>query len=115
MRPRQVQTPSYRLTPDAENDLLEIAKYTVETWGVKQARLYEAAILRCFAALGQGSARTSIPITSRPELKSCRCQHHYVFSLHGESERPVIIAVLHENMHLITRLRVRLEAVGHEG
>jgi len=64
---------SYRLTPDAENDLLGIAEYTVETWGVKQARRYEAALLRCFAALGQGSARTSTPLTRRPELKSCRC------------------------------------------
>ena len=99
---------SYRLTPDAENDLLRIAEYTVETWGVKQARRYEAALVRCFAALGQGSARTSTPLTHRPELKSCRCQHHYVFSLHEEGDRPTIIAVLHEKMDLITRLRERL-------
>jgi hypothetical protein len=32
-----------------------------------------------------------------------------VFSIHEEDEKPVIVAVLHENMDLIERLRERLE------
>lgn len=109
MRPSPTPMPSYKLTPDAESDLLGIAKYTIKTWGVKQALRYEAALERCFSSLGQGSARTSTPLPHRPELSCCRCQHHYVFALHEEGNPPVILAVLHENMDLVARLRERLD------
>ncbi len=36
----------YELTPDAENDLREIARYTTRTWGVAQTRKYKAALVR---------------------------------------------------------------------
>ena len=29
--------PEYELTPAAEEDLLEIARYTIKTWGLEQA------------------------------------------------------------------------------
>ncbi len=100
--------PEYRLTPDAEDDLLEIAIYTIETWGLEQADAYEAALAACFHAIAEGEAPSSAPITHRPELKVTRCQHHYVFSLHEENTRALIVAILHEKMDLMVRLRERL-------
>jgi toxin ParE1/3/4 len=36
--------------------------------------------------------------------------HHHVFSLHEENASPLIIAVLHEKMDLMTRLGDRLDS-----
>ncbi len=43
----------YELTPDAENDLREIARYTTRTWGVAQTRKYKAALLRGFTGIAK--------------------------------------------------------------
>jgi len=103
--------PEYRLSPDAEADLESIARYTVETWGTDQAREYQTGLVSCFKAIASGTARTTVPIAQRPEFCSLHCQHHYVFALLESGEPVSIIAVLHENMDLPTRLRERLE--GH--
>jgi plasmid stabilization system protein ParE len=99
----------YKLTPDAENDLREIARYTTRTWGAAQTRNYKAALLRGFTGIAKETVRSGQPLPHRPDVRSCRCEHHYVFSIHKEDEKPVIVAVLHENMDLIERLRKRLE------
>jgi toxin ParE1/3/4 len=99
----------YELTLDAENDLREIARYTTRTWGVAQTRKYKAALLRGFTGIAKETVHSRQPLPHRPDVRSCRCEHHYVFSIHEEDEKPVIVAVLHENMDLIERLRERLE------
>lgn len=101
--------PSYKLTPDAENDLLEIAIYTIETWGLEQSDSYEAALGVCFRSIAAGTAHTRSPIPHRPELQVCRCEHHYVFALLEEGSAALIVAVLHEKMDLMVRLRERLD------
>ncbi|MEO6596406.1 MAG: type II toxin-antitoxin system RelE/ParE family toxin [Planctomycetota bacterium] len=98
----------YELALGAERDLLEVARYTLETWGPRQTDRYEAALLKHFEAIADGSAHTRRPLPLRPELYSSRCQHHYVFSLERRAECPLILAVLHESMDLIARLAQRL-------
>lgn len=99
---------SYTLTPDAENDLVAIATYTIATWGLEQAARYEAALESCFESLADGSARSKAPIAHRPELRVVRCEHHYVFVRLEEEAPPLILAVLHEKMDLMERLKDRL-------
>ncbi len=99
----------YALTLDAERDLLSIAIYTIETWGCEQADAYESNLECCFQAIGRGEARTSSPFPDRPELQVTRCRHHHVFSLHEGSAAVLIVAVLHEKMDLMARLRERLD------
>ncbi|SDW01060.1 type II toxin-antitoxin system RelE/ParE family toxin [Nitrosomonas oligotropha] len=56
--------PGYELTALAEEDLKAIALYTVNTWGIEQAKHYEALLLRRFQEIAQGS------ITPRVFLKN---------------------------------------------
>lgn len=98
----------YELTRSADDDLLGIAVYTIETWGLEQLERYEAALVSHFEALGRGEARTMTPIKRRPKLLSSRCEHHYVFSLQRDDDCPLILAVLGEKMDLMVRLRERL-------
>lgn len=99
---------NYELTQAAEEDLKDIALYTVSKWGVKQATRYGALLDSHFEAIGNGKARTRIFLTHRPELRVSRVERHYVFHLERESTGPLILAVLHENMDLMARLRARL-------
>ena len=100
--------PDYELSPAAVDDLLQIALYTIKTWGLVQTDRYEAALESHFRAIGRGDAVTSNPIPNRPELRCSRCEHHYIFSFHRPGVAPLILAVLHENMDLMKRLAERL-------
>ena len=105
----------YELSPATEADLLEIALYTIRTWGVKQAERYEAALESHFVAIGRKDVRSRAFLEHRPELRVSRCEHHYVFFLQHENARPLILAVFHENMDLMARLRDRLDAPDNAG
>ncbi len=100
----------YGLAPAAAQDLLEIAAYTIRTWGNEQSEHYEKALVDHFVALARGDVRTKAPLPGRPELIVSRCEHHYVFAVLLEGESLLILAVLHEKMDLMARLRKRLDS-----
>jgi toxin ParE1/3/4 len=100
--------PNYELAAAAEHDIESIAHYTISKWGVKQALSY-GALLDChFEAIGNGKAKSRVFMQHRPELRVSRVEHHYVFHQERKKQRPLIIAVLHEKMDLMVRLRDRL-------
>jgi plasmid stabilization system protein ParE len=101
--------PKCELAEAAEADLESIAFYTLSKWGEKQAARYGAVLDAHFEAIAGGKARTRIFIRHRPELRVSRVGHHYVFHLEREQRCPLILAVFHENMDLMTRLHDRLE------
>jgi len=102
----------YELTPAAEADLREIARYTLRQWGARQQRRYARQLEVCFRGIADGSLRSRDFSERHPQLRVTRCQHHYVFFLHPEGQKPHIIAVLHEHMDLLTRIRGRLSRPG---
>lgn len=71
----------YQLAPDVLLDLEAIFDYTIDRWGIEQAHRYKSKIV----------------------------QHHYVFHLVRENQAPLIIAILHERMNMIDRIRNRLD------
>ena len=99
---------NYELTAAADEDLKSIALYTISKWGPAQAARYAAFLEAHFEAIGSGKARTRIFLRHRPELRVSRARRHYVFHLEREKQCPLILAVFHENMDLMTRLRARL-------
>lgn len=101
--------PEYELTFEAEEDLLGIARYTIKTWGEAQARVYNAALKMAFSAIGANPDKGRVFFKTRPELRCLRAEHHYVFYLIEESNVPLIVAVFHENMDLVSRIGKRLD------
>ena len=87
---------------------MEIARYTIKKGGDEQAEHYEGKLRSCFEAIARGKTRPRELLKSRPELMVVRCEHHYVFYRLRKGQPPLIIAVLHENMDLVKRLRDRL-------
>lgn len=98
----------YELTPAAETDLREIARYTRRQWGVAQSRDYARRLTSCFQTIADGEVVQRTFSDLFPELLVMRCEHHFIFYLHPEGQKPEIIAVLHERMDMIARLSNRM-------
>ena len=64
----------------------------------------------CFTSIGRGKIRARVFLKKRPELLFTHCEHHYIFYILREDACPLIIAALHENMNLVTRLKNRFRA-----
>lgn len=86
----------------------EVARYTRETWGEAQTARYAARLEAHLRALASGRGRARLFLRHRPELRVSRCGHHYVFHLVRDNQGPLILAVFHERMDLMQRLRDRL-------
>ena len=100
---------SYELTPDADADLEDIARYTTLEWGPEQATLYIDKLHQGFHKIATKEVMSKIFYKRLPQVFLTRCEHHYVFYLHAKKAKPVIIAVLHKRMVMLTRLKERFE------
>ncbi|MGR3758323.1 MAG: type II toxin-antitoxin system RelE/ParE family toxin [Tranquillimonas sp.] len=98
--------PSYGLTLAAEKDLRGIWRYTCDRWGFDQAETYFSQIEACCEAVGRGTARWKMLDGLPNDVRIHRCKRHYIVWL--EAERPIIIAILHERMNFVRRLKDRL-------
>ncbi|WP_269525319.1 type II toxin-antitoxin system RelE/ParE family toxin [Coraliomargarita parva] len=97
------------MTPEARDDLRSIARYTLETWGAAQQQIYRDKLIACFEAIANGGIVARHFSKKYPDCSVTRCEHHYVFYLEAVHESPpVIIAVLHEKMDFLVRLKSRL-------
>ena len=93
---------SLRLTRRAEASLVEIAKWTIEKFGLKQAELYENEVLtRCQAILnGQAHSRScAVLIDNAADLRFARAGEHFLVFL-DQPEEVIIVDILHSRSDL---------------
>ncbi len=103
----------YELTTLAEEDMKDIARYTIDTWGIEQAKRYETLLPKRFQEIGKDIITPRIFLKSRPDLLFTHCEHHYIFYWQpNDKTKPIILAVLHERMDLMQRLKARLVTRG---
>jgi toxin ParE1/3/4 len=97
---------NYRLTSDAQTDLIEIRRYTLKQWGAAQSKKYLTDLRQTIRLLAE---KTSMG-KSRPEVAdnvfSFPYVSHVIYYLVHEQQL-VVFAVLHKRMvpvkHLIER------------
>ncbi len=99
---------NYAITQDADTDLEIIARSTIETWGLEQAERYLDSLHQCFQNIGDRRVQGRAFSELFPHVFVTHCQHHYIFYLTPDNQKPVIFAVLHERMDLLVRLKERL-------
>lgn len=93
---------SFRLTRRAEASLIEIAKWTIEKFGLKQAELYESEVLsRCQAILnGQAHSRSCAGLVDDAvDLRFARAGEHFLVFLDRPDEL-IIVDILHSRSDL---------------
>lgn len=98
----------WRLTRGAEASLAEIARWTVETFGPRQAAAYEDDLIAVCIAIASGTALTQdcrrIVDPDLPEdLRFARAGQHFVIFIDG-AEQVVIVDFLHVRSDLPRRL-----------
>lgn len=98
----------YDLTPAAEADLRDIVRYTLRQWGARQAQRYVRLLEAGLRMIAEGRAVSRTFSERYPQVRVTRCEHHYIFYLHPEGQKPRILAVLPEHMDLLARLGDRL-------
>ncbi|KMK63924.1 type II toxin-antitoxin system RelE/ParE family toxin [Puniceibacterium sp. IMCC21224] len=93
---------SLRLTRRAEASLVEIAKWTIEQFGLKQAELYENEVLtRCQAILnGQAHSRScAVLVDDAADLRFARAGEHFLLFL-DQPDEVIIVDILHSRSDL---------------
>lgn len=101
--------PFYELSDDAETDLDGITKYTYENHGVAQTLKYIDHLDECANNLAMGNGHYKALPEIHPQLRMKHCQHHYIFGVITKSSPMLVVAILHERMKLIERVKMRLE------
>ena len=99
---------NFELSHLADGDIAGIILYTIEKWDADQAIRYVGFLDAHFEAIGNGEARTKVILGHREDLRVSRCQKHVIFHLERAGGRPLILAVFHESMELMERLKERL-------
>ncbi len=93
---------SFRLTRRAEVSLVEIARWTIENFGLHQAELYEVELLtRCEALLnGQVHSRScAVFVDDAEDLRFVRAGEHFLVFL-DRSDELIIVDILHSRSDL---------------
>lgn len=93
---------SLRLTRRAEASLVEIAKWTIEQFGLKQADLFETELLtRCQAILnGQAHSRScAVLVDGVADLRFARAGEHFLVFL-DQPDEVIIVDILHSRSDL---------------
>lgn len=99
---------SFELSYLADQDLENIAKYTIEKWDLAQAEKYLSLLDTHFEKIHNKNVIIRDVFKHRNDLKVSRCEHHVIFHLNRPTEAPLILAVLHKSMDLMTRLKERI-------
>lgn len=101
-------TRPYVYARQATADLRDIARYTARQWGAAQARAYAQQIDDAAAALAQGRGAYKDWSAVLEGLRVKAVGSHYLFGVHRADRPMLILAVLHEPMELMARIKDRL-------
>ncbi|MFT3804623.1 MAG: type II toxin-antitoxin system RelE/ParE family toxin [Burkholderiaceae bacterium] len=99
---------AYVLSKGAVADLREITRYTIATWGEERCRTYVAEIETTASALARGEGVYREMDVVLPGLRMAWSGKHCLFCLPRPGQRPIILAILHERMDILARLKDRL-------
>ena len=87
----------YRLSERAYADIIGIGSYTMERFGIEQARRYRDQLERAFQVLADHPARGRTADDVAPGLRRWNYHSHVVF-FRPEAQGVVIVRVLHQAM-----------------
>lgn len=99
---------SYEKTQATLDDWRKIAGYTRDNYGEAQTRKYMASLLKCIEATAKGTGVYKDKQMGSRKIRIKHCQKHYIFSLVQKNKPLLVLAIFHEKMDLMTRLKNRL-------
>lgn len=94
----------FRLTTRAVLDLSEIADFTIQLFGIEQARLYRDGFNNCFEVLAQNPQLGRSAAELAPNLRRYEHQSHVVFYIPRDTGI-LIVRILHQRMDFKQHLK----------
>lgn len=98
----------YQKTLDVDKDWQGIVAYTNDKHGEIQTQKYMQQLEDCIIAMAKGEGHYRDKILSRYIVRVKHCQKHYIFGLMRDNTPMLVIAIFHERMDLMRRLKDRL-------
>lgn len=95
---------SFKVTPAARNDILNIGRYTQNEWGKQQRQKYLAGLNIRFKFLAENPLLSRERVDLTPPVHIHRHEKHLIVYL-VEPSHILIVRVLHESMDIETRLK----------
>ena len=103
-----MSSPTYRLTPEAQADLSEIRQYTLQQWGIVQARQYLSGLRKTLNLLAEAPSLGELrPEVGTNVLSFPHVSHVVYYIVH--KQQVVIFGVLHKRMVPLKHLMERSE------
>jgi toxin ParE1/3/4 len=99
---------AYVVSKGAAADLREITTYTRAAWGEAQSKSYIAELDAAARAVAKGEGAFKELSSLLPGLRMARSGKHIIFCMPQENGPAIILAILHERMDLMVRLKSRL-------
>ncbi|WP_341228490.1 type II toxin-antitoxin system RelE/ParE family toxin [uncultured Arcticibacterium sp.] len=94
---------------DAENDWRLIMEYTLDEFGEDQVHKYTKGLSLCLKALSIQQGYFKKVKIAQHQIFLKHCQKHYVFALERKGKPMLVLAIFHERMNLMQRLKDRLQ------
>ena len=97
---------NYRLTPDAQSDLIEIHRYTLVQWGSVQSKKYLSELRQIMSLLSETPKMGTQRLELGAEIFSFPHSRHVIYyQCHG---KPLIVfGILHKSMVPMVHLEDR--------
>jgi len=100
----------WRLTRQAEASLLDIALWTIENFGPRQAQAYEEDLITRCSSIASGSVtsqscRAIIDPNLKEDLRFARSGQHFIVFLEDEAS-VIIVDFLHSRCNLPAKLSI---------
>ncbi len=99
---------AYEFSKDAEEDLREVARYTLDTWGREQLTEYRQGLKKVFSSIGEQDIVARKFSKNYPQLRVTKYRYHYIFFIAEGVDKPIIIGVIHERRDIVNQLAGRL-------
>lgn len=100
--------PRYQLSKDAVQDLRDVAKYAIDTWGRNELQKYRLGLKDIFLAITKNEVLKRAFSDAFPDLMVTKFRYHYIFYLAEPRQKPIIIGIIHEKRDIVHRLAERL-------
>ena len=94
--------------PEAQAEIQEIVHYTARQWGTAQARAYARQIDDAASDLAAGRGVFKDWGEVLPGLRVKAAGSHFVFCVLRPGRPALVLAILHQRMDLMARLKHRL-------
>lgn len=98
----------YQRSHSALEDWQQIVEYTLGKHSEDQAQKYMSGLIKCIEAMAQNKGYFRDTQIKGRVVRIKRCQKHYIFGLVRENKPLMVIALFHERMDLMSRLKRRL-------